>query len=133
MDRETLVQFAEWTKLKVRLHISDSINLYFKEREIWWASLGLNIGSEENGKNQYFERPVLILKKFNDRLLLVVPSTSQDRIGSHYYQFEHEGKKYSFILSQMRTISSKRLIRKIRTFSEKDFENTKERINKLLE
>jgi hypothetical protein len=36
------------------------------EREIWWCSMGVNIGDEEDGKNELFERPVLILRKFNN-------------------------------------------------------------------
>jgi mRNA interferase MazF len=132
IQREVLIKFAQWTKLKVRLHMADEINFYFKERELWWASIGLNIGSEQNGKNENFERPVLILKKFNRSLLLAIPSTSKDKVGANYYKFEHEGKKYSLILSQARAISSKRLLRKIRKFSEDDFNNTKERIKRLI-
>ncbi len=60
--RELLVQFVEWTKLKVRIHIKENSALYFHEREVWWASLGKNIGFEQDGKNKMFERPVLVLK-----------------------------------------------------------------------
>jgi hypothetical protein len=31
---------------------------YFREKEIWWACLGANIGFEQNGKNENFERPI---------------------------------------------------------------------------
>jgi len=45
-NQNKLTKFFEWTKLKIRIHISNRI-IYFKEREIWWSSLGLNIGYEE--------------------------------------------------------------------------------------
>lgn len=125
-------KFINWTKLKIRIHISGDINFYFKEREIWYASLGENIGFEENGKNDTFERPVLIFKKFNKNLLWAVPLTSQLKIGAYYYEFGLNNKNSSLILPQLRAISSKRLIRKIGTLSVKDFEETKERIQSFL-
>ena len=39
---------------------------FFYPREVWWCSAGLNIGVESNGKNKNFERPMLIIKKFNN-------------------------------------------------------------------
>jgi hypothetical protein len=42
---------------------------YIKEREIWWCSAGLNIGDEQNGKNFNFERPFIIIKKFNRKFI----------------------------------------------------------------
>ena len=32
-----------------------------KEREIWWCSVGLNVGTEIYGKGEDFARPVLII------------------------------------------------------------------------
>lgn len=37
-------KFIDWTKLKIRLHLKNEIGIYFYEREVWWASLGVNIG-----------------------------------------------------------------------------------------
>jgi len=55
-----LKKFFDWTELKIKIHSQERV-FYFREREIWWTSLGLNIGFEQNGKNKRFERPVLIL------------------------------------------------------------------------
>ncbi len=30
-----------------------------------WCSIGINVGDEEDGKNELYERPVLVIKKFN--------------------------------------------------------------------
>jgi len=54
--KEILKIFVSWTKLKVRIHLSERV-VYPKVRGIWWASLGQNIGVETNGKNNKFERP----------------------------------------------------------------------------
>lgn len=119
--KEGLEQFIAWTKLKIRIHVSQDQNKYFKEREIWWCSLGKNIGYEQDGKGSVFERPVLILKKFSKHVLWVVPMTSSDKCKKYYFQVTHEGRVYAFILSQLRLISSKRLSRKIRTFPQRKF------------
>ena len=128
-----LEEFVDWARLKIRIHISESNqDVYFKEREIWWVSLGINIGFEQDGKNNSFERPVLILKKFNKNVLWILPLTSKDKTGNYYYQFEYNEQKYSIILSQLRLISSKRLLRKVRTFPEEDFKKVKTEIKNLL-
>ncbi len=62
---EYLEQFISWTKIKIRLFLKPNKHeIYFNEREIWWAHLGVNVGYEQDGKNDNFERPVLIIKKF---------------------------------------------------------------------
>jgi len=132
MTKEILIWFANWTKIKYKLHIGENINFYFKERDIWWSSLGANVGFEQNGKNENFERPVLVLKKFNKDMLWALPITSQYKTGEYYYNFEYAGKKYSVILSQLRTISSKRLSRKIRRLPEGDFNKIRELIKRWL-
>ena len=125
-------KIIEWTKLKIRLAICPEITFYFHEREIWWASLGVNIGYEQNGKNEKFERPVLVFKKFNKSTLWVLPLTSKNRTGEFFYQFEYEGRKYSIILSQLRLVSSKRLLRKIRALPDADFEKIRKLIKGLI-
>jgi mRNA interferase MazF len=130
---EYLIKFITWTKLKIRLHLkSDENHIGFKEREIWWSSLGINIGYEQDGKNDNFERPVLILKKFNKNIMWVLPMTSKNKTGGYYYQFERNDQKYSIILSQLRLISSKRLLRKIGMITEAEFGKVREEIKKLL-
>ena len=73
ITRELIKIFANWTKLKIRIHASEANkDVYFKEGQIWWASVGQNIGVEANGKNENYERPVVILKKFNGHSFLGV-------------------------------------------------------------
>ncbi|MEK7172967.1 MAG: type II toxin-antitoxin system PemK/MazF family toxin [Patescibacteria group bacterium] len=130
---EDLIKFVTWTKLKIRLHLKpDEHRVYFSEREIWWSSLGVNIGYEQDGKNDNFERPILILKKFSRDILWALPMTSKNRTGEYYHQFKREGEQYSIILSQLRLISSKRLLRKIGMIAEDEFEIIREKVKKLV-
>ena len=124
--------FQKWHIRKEELRERETERLYFYEREIWWCCLGLNIGFEQDGKNDQFERPVLILKKFNKDVLWALPLTSKNKIGKYYYQFEYKGRKYSVILSQLKLISSKRLLRKIRTFPRDDFRKVRKSVKDLI-
>jgi mRNA interferase MazF len=123
--------FQRWHKLKDALNKSNRL-IRFHTREIWWCSLGANIGFEQDGKNENFERPVLVFRKFNNNVLWILPLTSSDKIGKYYFQFEYHGKKYSIILSQIRLICAKRLLRKIRTMPKKDFRTIRDKFKNLV-
>lgn len=106
--------FVKWAELKSEIHFTRNIKeMCFQTREIWWASLGVNIGHEEDGKNVSFERPVLIIRRFNKFIALVVPLSSRLKNSNYYYHFSFDNKLRSAIISQIRLISSKRLIRRI--------------------
>ena len=49
--------------------------------------LYINIGVEIDGKNDNFKRPILILKKFSDEIILAVPLTTKKHEGDWYYNF----------------------------------------------
>jgi len=118
--------FNKWGNLK-KIIDSGYINKFFHQREVWWCYLGLNIGSEQNGGVVNFQRPVLILKKFNGGTLLVAPITSKTKKNIFYYSISPESQ---VILSQIRLISSKRLTRKISIISRDHYRDI---LNKLVE
>ena len=126
-----LKYFVAWTKLKIKLHLTDK-RLYFKEREIWWCSLGVNIGHEENGKHEFFERPVLMLKKFNREALWILPMSSQWKNTPYHYNSVYAGVRYSVRISQLRLVSSKRLSRRIRELPAVEFQKIVTQIKNLL-
>lgn len=119
--------FDSWNRKKKEIN-ELNFNDFVHEREIWWCSLGLNVGSEENGKNKSFERPVLILRKFNKDIVLVVPLTTKIKDNDYYFRFQHNNIWFSIILSQLRVISTKRLNRRIRKVDNHLFKNVKEKI-----
>lgn len=123
--------YKNWHKLKEKINNKENI-VYFREKQIWWCSIGANIGFEQDGKNEDFERPILILKKFNAEIFLALPITSSNKKGDYYYQYKHNEKDYSVILSQIRLMSSKRLLRKIRLISEEEIDKIKKKLIKLL-
>ena len=106
-------KFDEWNKVKKNLQTSVNGPVIFKERDVWWCSLGVNIGDEEDGKNQLFERPVLVLKKFNSKFALVLPMSTKMKANPYYFLLENE----SVLLSQIRPVSVLRFNRFIKRLS----------------
>jgi mRNA interferase MazF len=107
-------------------------NLFFYPREIWWCSAGLNIGVEADGKNENFERPMLIIKKFNTDMIWGLPLTTKEKQNKYHFKLEHQEIKSWVILSQIKTISTKRLLRKVGSISDSDFREVVSRVQILL-
>lgn len=114
--------FAKWGLLKETLNVSDK-RVFFSESEIWWSAIGLNIGTEQDGKNKGFERPVYIFKKFNNDMYWGFPTTSSEKKGVFHFTYQNNGQNESIILSQIRLFDAKRLVRKIRTLSTQESED----------
>lgn len=125
--------FRQWNKLKQRIHETNR-HLFYREGEVWWCSLGLNIGFEEDGKGREFTRPVLIIKGFSRQVCLCVPLTSKLKIGKYYHPISLDGTiTKRAILSQIRLIDTKRLLRRIGVVDEETFKQIKKAIIQLLE
>jgi mRNA interferase MazF len=123
--------FNKWNSLKKTINFKKE-EITFHESEIWWSSLGLNVGDEEDGKNENFERPILILRKFSKELFIGLPLSTKIKEGIFYINFQDLEKDYSVLLSQIRIFSSKRLIRKISKIPRGKFKKVKEALRKLL-
>ncbi len=124
-------KFLEWIKLKEKLHSNTHKPPLFKEGEIWWCSLGENIGSEINGKSNLFSRPVLIFKKLSKSTFMGIPTSSQDRKGSWYVQITLGNIKSVIILSQARLLDYKRLSSKIGELDATEMRNVRNKFKSL--
>ncbi len=115
-------EFDRWNEKKKTAdrRISER-NFYVYAREVWWCSVGVNIGSEIDGKNENFERPILVVKVFSQDGFLGVPLTSKEKAHRYSIPIRHE-KGISFSnISQLRLLSKKRMLRKIGMVNEADF------------
>lgn len=86
MDDIYFKDFNGWIIKKKNLHESGNIPPMFKERDVWWVSIGINVGYEEDGKHEKFLRPVLVLRKFNRKLFLGVPMSTKIKDSRYYVQ-----------------------------------------------
>jgi len=124
--------FDNWNSLKKHLH-DEGINCFYHEREIWWCSLGVNIGFEEDGKGFQAERPVLIVKAFNRQLCWAVPLSTSSKSNPYYMPIGLiDNEPASAMISQMRPIDTKRFINRIGFLDQVTFDSTRQAIKGLL-
>lgn len=124
-----LKDFSKWFSLKQSAHETESGAL-FHEREIWWCKLGANIGFEIDGGGEDFERPVIIIKKFNLDTCIVIPLTAKLKTGKYYFSIGSVNERDAVaVLSQIRLIDRKRLEEKIETLPKTKF---KELLNAII-
>ena len=109
MDKD----FTRWHVTKQRIQ-DNAIRGFYREGEVCWCALGLNIGVETDGKGKSYTRPVLILKAFGQNAFLGIPVTSKIKTGKFYYDLNlGDGVPRQAMLSQIRFMDAKRLNRKI--------------------
>ena len=118
-------RFLVWIGLKQRLHEGEHKPPLVSEADIWWASIGENVGSEINGKSDLFSRPVIIYKKLSHGFYFVVPTTTQAREGTWFVSFTQNEKTMVACLHQARAIDYRRLSSKLGTIDDDDFEHVK--------
>jgi len=116
-------EFDRWNEEKKHIHFSENEPvLYPKEREIWLCAVGKNIGFEQNGGDENFSRPVLVVKKFNNKMFWTAPLSTKQKEYDFYYNFTDLNKMpASVILAQLKLTSIKRFLRKIYEFPEDNF------------
>ena len=115
--------FDNWNEKKKDINGKKKAPFYH-ERELWWCGLGVNIGSEQDGSDKEFNRPILVLKGLSGQTCLAVPlTTSKNKHPLRPYIGKVEDEEAHALLSQIRVIDTKRLIRKIGYLDKKIFEN----------
>jgi mRNA interferase MazF len=126
MLQDYFLALLDWWKINILLKDKKTAIL-FKEGEIWWCSIGVNIGVEILGKGPKFARPVVIFKKFNSSSFLGIPLTTQLKNGEWYIPIFLGAKERRAILSQIRVFDTKRLLERVGALSNDDFKNLQNR------
>ncbi len=134
MENEKLRKYDEWNEKKKLIASNEkTLEIYFREGDIWWCSLGLNIASEAFGKGESFRRPILIIRKLSHNTCLAIPLTSQEKTGTWFAEITIGGEKKWAMLYQIRMIHKKRFQRKIAELDDTDITLVKEKLKALLE
>jgi len=123
--------FDSWNEEKKKVN-NKGMQKLFHEREIWWASFGVNIGREQDGRGDNFERPILILKTLSPDTFICLPLSTKKRLDAFQASVTNEDIRGFALLDQVRVIDSKRLLRKIGTMKLDEFIILKEKMRKLL-
>ena len=123
--------FDAWNEKKKQIDGSKR-DLLFKEGEIWWCSLGMNIGEEVYGKGEDFRRPAVILKKLSRNSCIVMPTSTQKREGSWYHHLYVRDRERFVMMHQIRFISANRLSVRESALSRDEFSALKKSVAGLL-
>lgn len=124
--------FDTWNAIKKDISEESSVNRRNipRREDVWVSILGKNIGFEQNGIGDYFLRPVLIVKKFNNKMFWVVPLSRKQKDLDFYVNYtDQSGREVSAIVSQLKLISINRFKRKLYTIESEVFTQV---INKII-
>lgn len=130
--------YQKWQPQKVEIH-NEKVRPFFHLREVWFCSLGENVGFEQDGVGEKFLRPVLILRKFNNEVFWALPLTRTEKTGKYYFRISFvaedgtvDNRPSVVILSQIRLVDAKRLQYKVGDVKEDEFQKIKEALRALL-
>ncbi|MDQ5931897.1 MAG: mRNA interferase MazF [Patescibacteria group bacterium] len=123
--------FDAWNDIKKKIDAYQKIPEP-REGEVWFCSIGVNVGREQDGKHRNFERPVLVVRKWMRDCFLGVPLSSKPKSGDYFFTVMLLGRPSTAILIQMRFIDAKRLLRPIGSVSETDLQIIRTRLAALI-
>jgi mRNA interferase MazF len=125
-------KFDNWNEVKKQIDNKTKISIP-KEREVYWACIGENIGFEQNGKSELFTRPVLVFKRFNKNIFFGVPLSTQIKDGNFFFTFTLNGELSNALLVQGKLFDIRRLEKKIGMISKDEFSQLKLKFKDLLD
>ena len=126
-------KFITWNSLKIKLH-NKKVKLHIKVGEIYFMSIGQNIGYEIYGKGNDFLRPVLVYKKLSKTTFIGIPLSSQTKEGSYFYNFSYKYNKTSTALfNQLKIFDSRRIVYFSGKIKTNDLNLLKEKVLKFMD
>lgn len=131
INKDFLNIYDSWNLKKKNIECY-SKEMSFNEGDVWWCSLGVNIGNESFGKGDNFRRPVLIIKKLSSCMCVALPLTSRYKIGTWFCDILINSNKRYVMLYQIRALNSKRFYVKIGRVDKEDLHKVKEKLKCLL-
>lgn len=124
--------FDNWNEKKKYLEIKNR-KFLFKEGDIWWCSVGINVGNESCGKGRDFRRPVLVLKKLSYNCFIGIPISTQPKVGEWFCEIDTILGKRTALMYQIRMFSFSRLQHRLFALDEENVNMIKQKLEKLLE
>jgi mRNA interferase MazF len=124
--------FGNWGIQKAKINEKDS-RLGFREGEVWWCNIGVNVGVEIDGKDKEFSRPALVLKKFNNESFWAIPLTTSAKRGRFYIPVKIDNCIDGVTnISQLRLLDAKRLTTRIGVITVEDSARIRKAVRNLL-
>lgn len=134
-EAQDAYEFSNWLKDKTDYRYYKDINndIFIFNNQIYWANLGLNIGSE-----QELCRPVLVIQTSKESTVCsIIPLTLERLNDGRDYHVDLENGKSTALVEQVRVISKKRIYnyyyekRKYAIITETDWKKINEQLGLL--
>jgi mRNA interferase MazF len=125
-------RFIDWIITKIIIDKIERRDFIINEGQVFWCSLGENIGDEEHGKGDDFRRPVLIFKKFNNNIFWGIPLSTKIKDNKYYIKILLKDEEVSAMISQLRILDTKRLDTFIGYISKDDFIKIQDSVRNLI-
>lgn len=125
--------FDIWNYNKKKINSKQNYQPHYRNRQIRWCSLGINIGFEQDGTGRNHSRPVLILKGLSRHVCIILPLTTSKNKNSYLLPIgKIDGKNAQIIISQIRLIDTRRLGTLIETLDVRTFNWIRKTIKAML-
>ena len=123
--------YDAWNEIKKKINNRKKYS-HPREREIWWCSVGLNIGSEVYGKGDYYTRPVLVVNAEGAESFIGIPLTSKIKKKKYGCVIEtDDGFLHTVQTYQTRSFDKKRLLKRMYVLHQDEYMKILEYIKKL--
>ncbi|HEY0908574.1 MAG TPA: type II toxin-antitoxin system PemK/MazF family toxin [Candidatus Paceibacterota bacterium] len=124
--------FDDWCERKKDIN-DRAAKVFYHKREIWWCSLGVNIGFEQDGTGTGHERPVLIIRGFSALVCLIIPLTTSAKKNPYHVDVGIVNGRLAFaIISQLRLVDTRRLVERIGYLEKGKFETIRKAVRDLI-
>lgn len=125
--------FDDWNIKKKEIDYKVSF-LHPRVRDVWWCSVGVNVGKEIYGKGTDYRRPVLVVNSEDAENFIGIPLSSKlkNRKYSRIIRTE-DGVLHSALIYQIRVFDKRRLISLKTTLSQDEFTEVQEMFDSIVQ
>ena len=123
--------FHDWNIKKIKIDKNETFN-HPREKEIWWCSIGINIGSEVYGKGADYTRPVLVINAEGSENFIGIPLTSNIKSKKYACIIKtDDGALHTALIYQIRSFDKRRLTERKYILSTEEYSKIKKYFNRL--
>lgn len=124
--------FDSWNKVKKRIN-QEERKINIRAGEIRWVVLGVNVGSEIDGKGVSYTRPALVVNVSGSHTALIIPLSTKVKNVAGYISFEWKGKITALCIHQSKVVSQKRILHRLGRISNNRLRKSKDEIKKFFD
>jgi mRNA interferase MazF len=123
--------FDKWNKKKIKID-SNLIYNHPQEKEIWWCSVGVNIGTEVYGKGDDYTRPVLVINAEGSESFIGIPISSKVKNRKYSCVIKTDDDvRHTALIYQIRSFDKRRLTERKYILSNKEYCRVQKYFNRL--